>query len=284
MKTLDKYIQYLAKIKGLSANTIRNYKYDIALSEKVFGEIAENLPHLKNIDIELWASAGEVSKATVKRRIQTLKSYIKWLIEYENINTAVEPIKLTIPKQDIKVPEYLTAEEIKILINSISGKNKQRDKLIIKLAANLGLRLSEITNIRLVDISENNIKISGKGSKERILFIPSIIKKELENYTAKENRNVTDYVFLSRNGKRLSSRTVQAMVTKYLKAAGVYRSGLSCHSLRHSAATLMHDSGTSIATIKEVLGHSSLNTTMRYTHINNNQIKAAVLSNPVSSF
>ncbi|MEE1238733.1 MAG: tyrosine-type recombinase/integrase, partial [Acutalibacteraceae bacterium] len=175
-------------------------------------------------------------------------------------------------------------------IDSVDGPNKERDYCILTLFLNCGLRLSELCGINLNDISsDGKLRVLGKGSKERMIYLNQACVDALEKYlqvrpvegVSPEYKNA---LFISRNKRRISNKTVQHIVYSFLDKAGFGNMGFSTHKLRHTAATLMYQEGNvDIRALKEVLGHSSLNTTQIYTHVSDESVKHAFNSNPLAN-
>ena len=152
---------------------------------------------------------------------------------------------------------------------------------------NCGLRISEIVGLNLQDIREDQIRVFGKGSKERIVYINSAVANALNDYLqVRKNIAAIDRnaLFLSNRRERISRETIHAMVKKYLKKAGLDADKYSAHKLRHTAATLMLQNGVDVRTLQELLGHENLNTTQIYTHIDNTSLKIAAEANPLGNF
>lgn len=193
---------------------------------------------------------------------------------------------LTHLKQKNPSPKYLSLEESVNLLQSVDGPNRQRDYCILTLFLNCGLRLSELCGINFSDIrDENTLKITGKGNKERIVYLNDACVEALNEYLkVRPHDGVKDKnaLFISRNGNRISGKTVQHMVYTNLEKAGLSGRGLSVHKLRHTAATLMYQYGhVDIRVLKDVLGHENLNTTEIYTHLSGQELKNASESNPL---
>lgn len=187
------------------------------------------------------------------------------------------------------LPKHLSLDECNVLLSSIDGNNSKRDYAILVLFLNCGFRLAELVSINLIDIDNDYITITGKGNKQRTLYLNQACSDAINDYLKNERPfdNLTDdarrALFVSRNGNRLSRRSVQHIVETRLKQCGLGDKNYSTHKLRHTAATLMHKhGGVDIRVLQEVLGHENLGTTQIYTHIDSEQIKNAVESNPVA--
>ena len=191
------------------------------------------------------------------------------------------------PKLKKTLPKYLSIEESKRLLSSADGKNKERDYCIITLFLNCGMRLSELVGLNLSSIKSNNsMTVTGKGNKERTVYLNDACISALNAYLAVRPHDGVidkDALFLSARLRRISPKTVQYIIKTDLEKAGLGGVGYSTHKLRHTAATLMYQTGqVDILTIKEILGHENLNTTQIYTHTNREQLRDAVNSNPLS--
>ena len=218
----------------------------------------------------------------------------------------VSPLaNLELPTPKAALPKYLTLEESVEMLSNIETPDQKRDYCIITFFLNCGMRLSELVGIDLSDIRTTRdrngnevwtLKVVGKGNKERIIYLNDACVNAYNDYldlsetdnekrSAAGNRNMTaktDALFLSRRNTRISNRRVQQIVEECLKASGLDNRGLSVHKLRHTAATLMYQSGVDVRVLKEVLGHENLNTTQIYTHVSNEQLENAMNRNPLA--
>ena len=195
--------------------------------------------------------------------------------------------QLESPKKKKALPKYLTLEQSIELLNAVDGNNKQRDYCILTLFLNCGLRVSEMAGLNYNDIhSDGTMRVVGKGNKERIVYLNSACIEAYNEYMkVRPIDEVKDKkaLFISRNHRRMSVKTIQAMVYKYLEKIGLDSQGYSCHKLRHTAATLMYQQGgVDVRVLKEVLGHENLGTTEIYTHLSSEQMKNAADSNPLA--
>ena len=222
------------------------------------------------------------------RKAVSLKRFYRYL-EVQNILKDKNMMAfLESPKEKKSLPKYLTLEQSVSLLNSVEGKNKERDYCIIALFLNCGLRLSELININLGDISFENktLKVTGKGNKERVVYLNDSCVNALNSYIAVRNKETginTEALFISNRKSRISRESVQKMVEKYYQKIGLGNQGFSVHKLRHTAATLMYQYGnTDVLQIKALLGHENLATTEIYTHLYDEQVKSAVDNNPLN--
>jgi len=284
---LQTFFRYLLKIRGKTEET-EFEKIDI---------MAVDIDLLKTVTVsDLYSfivfckNERDNSPATRARKTSTLRIFFKYLSVQTKLLDSNPAEMLEAPKIKQSLPKHLTLEDSLELLSVVDGPNKQRDYCILALFLNCGLRLSELCGLNLGDIrSDGTMRILGKGNKERIVYLNDACKTALEDYIRvrpKDNIVATDRnaLFISRNHRRISNKTVQATVQKYLSLAGLSGQGLSTHKLRHTAATLMYQHGNvDIRVLKDILGHSNLGTTQIYTHISDNQIKNAIDSNPLSN-
>lgn len=194
---------------------------------------------------------------------------------------------LDAPKIPKTLPRYLTLEESQRLLMAVEGKNKARDYCIICLFLNCGLRISEIVGLNLSDVRPDHLRVMGKGSKERTVYLNEACIAAINDYIqVRKNIATTDKnaFFLSARRARMSTDAVHAMVKKTLKKAGLDADKYSSHKLRHTAATLMLSSGVDVRTLQELLGHENLNTTQIYTHVDNSGLRIAAAANPLADF
>ena len=169
----------------------------------------------------------------------------------------------------------------------MDGKNQLRDYCILTLFLNCGLRISELIGLNITDIHGEQIRIRGKGNKERLLYLNEACENALSDWL--DERKLlcsSDEVALfvsTQSRKRISKAAVHKLVKKHISAAGLDSSKYSAHKLRHTAATLMLKNGVDVRTLQEVLGHDHLNTTQIYTHVDSDDLKIAAKANPLSS-
>ena len=225
--------------------------------------------------------------STRARKVSTLRSFYKYLtVKAKLIDT--NPLQdLDVPKIPHILPRYLTLPEAQALLSSVDGKNKERDYCILCIFLNCGLRISEIVGLNLSDIRVDHIRVFGKGSKERIIYINDACAEAINNYLeVRKNIAAIDKnaLFLSNRRTRMSREAVHSMVKISLKKAGLDADKYSAHKLRHTAATLMLQNGVDVRTLQELLGHDNLNTTQIYTHVDNSELRLASEANPLSSF
>jgi integrase/recombinase XerC len=224
----------------------------------------------------------QYSKATIARKLATLRSFYKFLVKRNEI-TANPVIAVRTPKQEKKLPRFLEYEEVKRLLETPPMDNwlGARDRAILETLYSTGIRVSELVALNMDDIDflGEVIHVRGKGKKERINPIGSsalqIIQHYMEyrNKRAQSNSNFDSKVlFVNKHGRRLSTRSVRRKMDKYLKIAGL-NPAISPHTLRHSFATHMLNKGADLRSVQELLGHQSLSTTQIYTHLTTSKLK-----------
>ncbi len=307
------FLAYNDSIKGKSSKTIDEYaldlqtffRYIISSRGLVSSEIEFEKIDISNIDTDLLKSItlsdlysflvfckNERSNnaATRSRKASTLRIFFRYLTVQEHILEVNPAELLESPKSRQALPKHLTLEDSLKLLNSVNGANSERDYCILTLFLNCGMRLSELVGLNLSDIrSDNSLKILGKGNKERVIYLNDACVSAINSYLkVRPNEgvpaNYKNALFISRNKRRISNKTVQHIVKTYLEKAGLGDMGFSTHKLRHTAATLMYQQGNvDVRVLKEVLGHANLGTTQIYTHVANKQIENAINSNPLAN-
>ena len=219
------------------------------------------------------------------RKIATLRSFYNYLTNKAHLIES-NPIKdIDTPKLMKTLPKYLTLDESLQLLKSVDGKNRERDYAILTLFLNCGLRISELCGLNINDIQDEALRVLGKGSKVRIVYLNDACLSALNDYLAVRHPITgrdQNALFLSSRDERISKSTVHALVKKHISAAGLDATQYSSHKLRHTAATLMLQNGVDVRAVQEVLGHEHLNTTEIYTHIDNEALRVAAKANPLA--
>ncbi len=276
---LKKFLNYLNLQKNYSSNTIRGYKRDIL---QFINFLKKNkIKSFKSISYEDFLSyLGYLrnygySETTIGRKVASLKSFFKFLSARKIIKS--NPVALlSSPKKPDRLPDFLTVEEVEKILNIPSGKNWQslRDKAILELLYSTGIRVGELTSLRIGDIDffQELIKVKGKGKKERIVPIGSYALKALIEYIEKRPNKKEKNVFLNKYGKPLTERSVERIIDKYSKKAGIGKK-ITPHTFRHTFATHMLDRGADLRTVQELLGHERITTTQIYTHLTVEKLK-----------
>ncbi len=228
-----------------------------------------------------------LSPVSRARKLATLKSLYKYLT-VKTGKLSVNPLEgFDAPKARRALPKYLTLEESKALLDKVGGRNPVRDRCILTVFLNCGLRISELVGLNISDLSEDRIRVIGKGNRERVVFLNDAVAAAINDYLAirlqKKSAN-TSALFLSEREERIARSTVHRLVKLHLGEAGLDQEGFSAHKLRHTAATLMLRNGVDVRTLQELLGHEHLNTTEIYTHIESTDLRIAADSSPLASY
>lgn len=237
----------------------------------------------------LYASVELGNKESARaRKLCAIKNLYRFLKNsYEVKENPAD--KLEAPKKKKSLPKYLTLEESILLLSSVTAPNYERDYAILTIFLNCGLRVSELVGISLGDIDSEfqKLTVTGKGSKQRVVYLNDACREAIKKYLSVRPSDVKkkdeDALFISRNRNRLSVKSVQHIVYKRLKEAGLGNKKMSVHKLRHTAATLMYQHGhTDVRVLKDILGHEDLSTTQIYTHLSDEQMQRAADTNPLS--
>lgn len=308
------FLNYLETIKGKSSNTIKGYKVDLTMFFRFlklykgihkddtmeFEEIPINdidndfLRKIKLNDLYAFMSFlekhRENSAYARARKVATLRSFFKYLHGKAKILDENLALELEKPKIDKRNPAYLTLEESKKLLSVIDGPNKARDYCAITLFLNCGLRISELCSINISKIKGDTLTVIGKGNKERTVYLNKASMEAINNYLKARNEYLDkispehkDVLFLNKDKKGISKRSIEIMVKKYIGKAGLDADKYTPHKLRHTAATLMYKHGNvDIRSLQQILGHENISTTQIYTHVDNERLREAVKSNPLS--
>ena len=315
---LKEYAGYTTTIKGNSEKTVCEYLLDLRtffrfyimkkdsldLSADEFEKIS--IRAITEYDVkaitqrfilEYLMFAGferDNSTTTRMRKLSSLRSFFHYAYAKAHIIDSNPTQDIDSPKKGKSLPKYLTVEEaVKLLEtveNDTESKTRIRDYAIITLFLNTGMRLSELVglNIQSFDPELVFVRVLGKGNKERVIYLNKAAKEAVLSYLRerldpKHISTSNNAFFLSGREQRISAKTVQWIVYKYLGLAGLGSKGLSVHKLRHTAATLMYQSGkVDIRVLKDILGHEQLNTTQIYTHVVDRNLEEAMENNPLA--
>ena len=322
---LNDFLAYSSTILNKSENTVKEYNYDIAhflkyIKFKFKQTKVDDEEFIKTIDISdfdiktlekvtlqdihaflAYLKACYASKpATLARKTASIRVFFKYMCNKTKKISTNPAQDLETPKLGKRLPKYLTLDQSKELLQTVSNPeisghgnhdNSERNFAMITILLNCGVRLSELININIsdIDFENNKLNVIGKGNKERTIYLNNACMKAIKSYLAVRPRdgvkfNSRDALFLSEQKQRISRRTVQYIVKNELKLAGIEKSDkYSVHKLRHTAATLMYKYGqVDIRALQELLGHESISTTEIYTHVDNEQIRNAVENNPLA--
>lgn len=307
------YISYLNVVKNSSPLTAEGYVRDLRL---MFEYIAESkgiaLKREGNEEADLsFVDDGFISKITLNdihsflaycnsdrqnaavtraRKASAIRGFFKYMCEKMGYIEKNPVAQLQVAPAKKKLPKYLTLEQSRALLESVDGENKERDFCILTLFLNCGMRLAELVGLNMQDfnLEQKTLLVTGKGSKQRMLYLNKACVEALYGYLAVRPHDglkgdARNALFISRLKKRMGRQAVQQMVYAGLKKIGLDGDHYSVHKLRHTAATLMYQYGdVDVLVLKDMLGHENLSTTEIYTHVENKQLRQAVKNNPLS--
>jgi integrase/recombinase XerC len=289
---IQQYAAHLGNERNLSPHTVRNYLSDLGqfqrfLVERELALDGDGGVDVRKIDIHvarayLASLAPDRKKISMGRKLAALKGFFRYLATTKRIDK--DPLLLiNSPKQEKPLPKFLTVDDAFHLLDSIKLENglDQRDRAVLEVFYSTGIRVSELVGLDWadIDIQLGIIRVVGKGAKERIVPIGAVALKALASYadSVRQQWQVAcrgeTPVFLNHRGRRITTRSVARIVEKHLKLAGI-QIKMGPHGLRHSFATHLLNGGADLRTIQELLGHVSLSTTQRYTHLNLDQLTA----------
>lgn len=314
---IKQFLIYNEAIKNKSSATVDEYYRDLTTFFRYIKHIKGKIPadtefdkiDISDVDIELIRSISTYdlhaflvfcknerrnNSTTRARKVSTLRQFFRFLTSNTKQLENNPAEMLDAPKLKRTLPKHLTLEDSFELLNSVklsNSPNSKRDYCIITLFLNCGMRLSELCGLNVTDIrSDGSLRILGKGNKERVIYLNEACLSSLQDYLKiRPNEGIPadhkNALFISRNKRRISNKTVQHIVYTYLEKAGLGDKGMSTHKLRHTAATLMYQhGGVDIRVLQNVLGHENLGTTQIYTHVADRQVKQAIESNPLADF
>lgn len=309
------FLIYNEAIKNKASSSIDEYFRDLQtffryiklIKGKVLDETDFDRIEINDVDIDLiktikvedlyaflvFCKDDRSNTSTTRaRKVSTLRQFFKYLsVQTHQIEDNPAEL-LDSPKLKKALPKHLTLDNSLKLLNSVKESdslNSTRDYCIITLFLNCGLRLSELCRLNVTDLTtDGSLRILGKGNKERVIYLNDACRSSLLDYLKiRPNEGIPadhkNALFISRNKRRISNKTVQHIVYTYLDKIGLGGQGLSVHKLRHTAATLMYQhGGVDIRVLQNILGHENLGTTQIYTHVADEQVKNAIEANPLS--
>jgi len=280
MKYIDNFINYIKNIRNYSENTVTNYSKDLEEYSKFLKTKNLDLLSITYKEVKEYLSYlydKNYSKSSISRKISTLRSFYKYLYS-ESLIDKNPYLFVSLPKKEKKLPRYVNYEDLDLMFNipDLDTKNGIRDRLILELLYGTGTRVSELSNIKIKDIDFNKkqIRIVGKGDKERIVLYGEYCSEILDKYL--KVRQNSEYLILSNKGKKISVSSIQKILKDILKKASI-KKNITPHVFRHTFATHLLNEGCDILTVKELLGHSSLDTTQIYTHVSNEKLRKVYL-------
>ena len=291
---ITNYLNFLKVNEGRSDNTIASYKVDLKQLNEYLEKNNLNITNIKLqhfIDFLLYLDeqnkkkTGDVLSASTKaRKITTIKSFFKYLLEVEGLIKDNPTLKLRHPKIPKTLPQFLTLDQALALIKSAEKvpSKATRNKAILTLFLNSGLRISELIKIELDDIRNGVVRVVGKGKKTREIPLNDMTLSAVNEYLKVRPKVNSNKLFITERNDGFSVSGMQYLIKRHFEMAGIDTKKYSTHDLRHTAATLMHNNGTDILTIGDILGHESVSTTQIYTHLNQEIKQKAVDNNPLN--
>lgn len=274
-KEIAQFLSHITVERRYSPHTIASYKHAlglfVAFSQKTLTQITLQ---------DVTAYRKHLSESTLSQNSQLIYIYaLRSFFKYCSIEElgGIDANRILLPKPEGQAITFLQAHEVARLFAAIPTKKLQgkRDRALIELFFASGLRLSEVQQLNITDIPEEGYAFSvvGKGQKVRLVFLSQTAKEWLMQYIAART-DANPALFLSMHNERMTRRTIQRIVKKYLAKAKLAEDA-SCHTLRHSFATHLLEKGVDLRIAQELLGHSNIGTTQRYTHVTNSRLQAA---------
>ena len=276
-KILEDFLAYLEAERNMSPNTIKAYLRDIEEMQAFIGK--ERLHETTSTEIRAWLAGGlkrGLSKTSVARRLASARTFFRFLANSGMVaHNPAEAVRA--PKAGRPLPSYISQHEARVFLESIRGTGffDARDRAILELLYGAGIRVGEAAGLDLEDLtmSPEMVRVRGKGNKTRIVPFGTKAREALEEYLPLRKARLERLgkpeeraLFVNKNGGRLSSRSMERMVRTRCIKAGLFKDATP-HTLRHSMATHLLEAGADLRAIQEMLGHASLATTQRYTHL-----------------
>lgn len=287
-KSVDSYLYYNEIILGKSYNTIRSYKND--LNQFItYLEENEGIKDFKDVEIITFRSFVaylnsdiKITKRSINRKLSAIRSFFEYLVKNNKLEEN-KAIYINMPKFENKLPSFLLKEDMEkvrlvINTNNILGL---RDRAIIEMLYSSGIRSSELLDLseNMINMQDRELRVIGKGNKERITFFSKTAKKYLTEYIeAKKSKTYYDknIVFANSKGGKLTTRSLRRLIEDYNKRSGITKE-LTPHVFRHTFATQLLNSGVDIRYVQELLGHTSIATTQFYTHVSKKALRDVYL-------
>ncbi|MBE6991047.1 MAG: tyrosine recombinase XerC [Ruminococcaceae bacterium] len=315
---LKDFLSYHETIKGQSKRTINEYYLDLRMFFRFMklhkGIVSADTElediSISDIDIEFIKSISMsdvyeymsflsndrvknsrsrysengIGSAARARKVSSIRSFYKYLTNKVQLLDENPMADLEYPRLRKTLPRYLSLDDSVKLLTKVDGQYKERDFAILMIFLSCGLRISELVSLNISDYRGDHLRVLGKGNKERIVYLNDNCIDAIDEYLDVRPNNPNcdpKALFLSKNYSRITKSGVHYLVKKHIGEAGLDTTQYSTHKLRHTAATLMLDSGVDVRTLQEVLGHENLNTTEIYTHVDNDGLRVAAKANPL---
>lgn len=280
---IDDFIEYIKKERNYSDYTETNYMIDldnysdyinkkrISYKNITYKQITEYIKYLKE--------EKELNSTSINRHLSSLRSFYNYLIRIGNINN--NPFKLVRgPKKAIKLPNYMKYSEFEEMVNSCDETDLGvRNRAILEILLSTGARVGEIINVKLsdIDFSNQEIRVLGKGNKERICYFNEHAEEALKKYIDNSRLNLlgnkkSDYLFINHIGGHLTDRGIRLIIDNIIRVSSI-NTKVTPHTFRHTFATMLLNEGCDLKSVQELLGHVNLSTTSIYTHVTNDRIK-----------
>ena len=278
---LARFFAYLEVERNASEHTVKNYRIDLRDFFEFLKE--KSLSQVDYLDIRRYLSVlkeHQYQKSSVSRKLACLRSFFKFLTR-ENVLKINPAASVQSPKKEKRLPKYLELSEVVHLLEAPNGKSWQekRDKAILETLYSAGIRVGELAGLNEsdLDLLSGQMKIRGKGKKERIVPLGSVAAKAIQNYCElrpKVEPKSKGALFVNRRSTRLTDRSVRRILNKYARRIAL-KKDVSPHVLRHSFATHLLDRGADLRSVQELLGHENLSTTQIYTHVSTKRLREA---------
>lgn len=279
MEYILKYLEYLKVVKKDSSYTINSYRIDLEEFYDFYVDLLRVDERIVSNYLE-YLYSRKLNRSSIARKISSLRGFYQYLLK-EGLVRVNYFREVSVPKRNEGLPKFVRSSDIEKLFLVFDKESAigQRNNLILEMLYATGVRVSELVNIKLSDINryDKTIKVLGKGRKERVVVYGSYCDRAMELYLSSgryelEKRGKSTYLFLNKNGERLSDRYVRKIIDDVVRKCELdYH--ISPHTLRHTFATDMINNGADLMTVKELLGHSSVNTTGIYTHVSSERLK-----------
>lgn len=282
------FIEYIEYERSYSIHTVKNYELD--LYEFIEYLKTEKINKLDKVDYQVirkylsYLHDKDIKNKSISRKVSSLRSFFKYLKNNDYIKDN-PTILISNPKLEKRLPKFLYYNDLDKILNNFNLESiyEIRDYFILELLYSTGIRVSELINIKLKDINKYNreIRILGKGNKERIVLYGKVCAEKMEFYLNESrvhlNKVGSEYLLLNKNGNKLTTRYIEDMVNRVCLRSGI-KEKVTPHTLRHTFATHMLNEGADLKTVQELLGHSNLSATGIYTHVSNERLRQVYLN------